>query len=51
MKYTLYEDQERVKKSLGKAVTNNKNVLCYAPTGFGKTILSKVIIDSLISKG
>ena len=51
MKYTLYEDQERVKKSLGKAVTNNKNVLCYAPTGFGKTILSKVIIDSLTSKG
>ena len=51
MKYTLYEDQERVKKSLGIAVTYNKNVLCYAPTGFGKTILSKVIIDSLTSKG
>ncbi len=51
MKYTLYEDQKRVKKSLGKAVAKNKNVLCYAPTGFGKTILSKVIIDSLVKQG
>jgi len=51
MEYKLYEDQERVKKSLGKAVAKNKNVLCYAPTGFGKTILSKVIIDSLTERG
>ena len=51
MKYELYEDQERVKKSLSTAVRKHNNVLCYAPTGFGKTILSKIIIDSLTSKG
>jgi superfamily II DNA or RNA helicase len=47
MKYELYEDQVRTKNALRVSMAKHKKVLCYAPTGFGKTILSKDMIDSI----
>lgn len=51
MEYKLFEDQLRVYNALSASVSKNNKVLCYAPTGFGKTILSKVIIDKLVDRG
>jgi superfamily II DNA or RNA helicase len=51
MKYQLFRHQEVVKSSLRNELKKHKKVLLMAHTGFGKTILSKNIIDSLISKG
>lgn len=48
--YKLYKDQVRTKDALRGAMKKNKKILCHAPTGFGKTILSNDIIASLMEK-
>lgn len=47
----LYHYQENIIKKLRSELLSHNNVMIYAPTGSGKTIISKWIIEKLISNG
>ena len=43
--------QEAIVNSLRRKLRNNNKVIVYAPTGAGKTIISKWVISQIIGKG
>lgn len=47
MAIVLREDQEDVRAKLRVALRSNRSVLTYAPTGFGKTVLTSALIKIL----
>lgn len=48
---TLREDQEDVRTKLRVALRSHGSVLAYAPTGFGKTVLSSALIRLIFDAG
>lgn len=48
---TLREDQEDVRTKLRVALRSHTSVLTYAPTGFGKTVLSSALIKMIFDAG
>ena len=48
---TLRADQEQVRAQLRVALRTHGSVLAYAPTGFGKTVLSSALINLIASAG
>jgi len=48
---TLRPDQEDVRAKLRVALRSNNSVLAYAPTGFGKTVLSSALIKMIADAG
>lgn len=48
---TLREDQEDVRAKLRIALRSHGSVLAYAPTGFGKTVLSSALIRLIFDAG
>ena len=46
---TLREDQEDVRAKLRVALRASSSVLCFAPPGFGKTVLSSALIQLLFN--
>ncbi|MDX0262454.1 hypothetical protein GOC60_14825 [Sinorhizobium meliloti] len=48
---TLREDQEDVRTKLRVALRTHGSVLAYAPTGFGKTVLSSALIKLIFNAG
>lgn len=51
MAITLREDQDEVRTKLRVALRNNQSVLTFAPTGFGKTVLSSALMQILFNAG
>lgn len=49
MAITLRSDQEDVRVKLRVALRNHQSVLAFAPTGFGKTVLSSALIQILFN--
>lgn len=47
----LREDQEDVRTKLRVALRSHGSVLAYAPTGFGKTVLSSALIRLIVEAG
>jgi superfamily II DNA or RNA helicase len=48
---TLRPDQEDVRTKLRLALRSHGSVLCYAPTGFGKTVLAAALIKLIAGAG
>lgn len=48
--YSLYPYQENIVDDLRKEITKYSKVLIYAPTGAGKTIISKHVIHRMINR-
>lgn len=48
---TLRDDQEDVRTKLRVALRSSASVLCFAPTGFGKTVLAAALIKMIAAAG
>ena len=48
--YSLYPYQEHIVEDLRKEITKHDKVLIYAPTGAGKTIISKHVIHRMVNR-